>query len=54
MQIDGGEVVIEWTGMLQSTDDLNGTWSDYADDSQSPMRLPVENAGSMFVRARSN
>jgi hypothetical protein len=54
MQIDGNEVVIEWTGMLQSANALNGTWNDYADDSQSPMRLPIEAAGAMFVRSRSN
>jgi hypothetical protein len=54
MHLDGTELVIEWTGMLQSTDDLTGSWNDYADESQSPLRLPITTAGSMFVRSRSN
>ena len=54
MHVDGTELVIEWTGMLQSTDDLTGSWNDYADQSQSPLRLPITTTGSMFVRSRSN
>jgi hypothetical protein len=54
MQIEGSEVVIEWTGMLQSTGELGGTWTDVADDSESPLRLPLTSANSMFVRSRTD
>jgi hypothetical protein len=54
MQLDGGELVIEWTGMLQTAENLDGSWDDYADDSSSPLRLPIGSAGSMFLRSRSD
>jgi hypothetical protein len=53
MQVEGNELVIEWTGTLQATEDLNGTWNDYSNQ-QSPLRLPAGTEGSMFFRARSN
>jgi hypothetical protein len=54
MRIEGNELVLEWTGTLQATADLNGSWDDYANPSQSPLRLPAGTEGSMFFRARSN
>jgi hypothetical protein len=53
MQVEGNELVIEWTGTLQATDDLNGSWDDYTNQ-QSPLRLPAGTEGSLFFRARSN
>lgn len=36
---DGENLVIEWTGTLQSAVDIRGPWQDVADDSQSPIVL---------------
>ena len=54
MRVEGDEWVLEWTGTLQSAEILGGSWSNYANQSQSPMRLPIGTEGSMFFRARSN
>jgi hypothetical protein len=54
MRVEGNELVLEWTGMLQRAGDLHGTWNNYANPSQSPMRVPVGTEGAMFFRARSN
>jgi hypothetical protein len=48
----GANIVVSWTGMLQVADSVNGPWSDYADQSQSPMNLPVGSQGAKFARAR--
>jgi hypothetical protein len=51
-QRQGANLVIQWKGMLQLTDRIGGTWSDYADDSQSPLVLPMSGP-AVFGRARS-
>jgi hypothetical protein len=53
MQRDGDELVLQWTGMLQVTSSIDGEWTDHADQSESPMRLPIGSQGATFVRARS-
>ncbi|MCL4178032.1 MAG: hypothetical protein KJ072_09885 [Verrucomicrobia bacterium] len=54
MRVEGNELVLEWTGTLQSAETLGGSWSTYADPSQSPLRLPAGTEASRFFRARSN
>jgi hypothetical protein len=45
-----GNVVVTWTGTLQSATDVTGPWSDVADDSQSPLTLTPDQA-RLFGRA---
>jgi hypothetical protein len=47
---EGGRVVIEWVGTLQAAGNVNGPWSDVADDSSSPMTLTPDQA-RQFGRA---
>jgi hypothetical protein len=48
----GANVTIQWTGMLQLANSIIGPWTDYADDKQSPITLPM--TGPMkFARSRS-
>jgi hypothetical protein len=51
-QEQGGNLVLQWTGMLQLADGVGGSWADYADESQSPLPLPMS-APMKFARARS-
>jgi hypothetical protein len=51
-QKQGGNLVLQWTGMLQLSDGMGGGWSDYADQSQSPLALPMSSP-MKFARARS-
>jgi hypothetical protein len=45
-----GNVVVTWTGILQSADDVTGPWTDVADDSASPLTLPADQA-RQFARS---
>ncbi|HIL69583.1 MAG TPA: hypothetical protein EYG38_07010 [Verrucomicrobia bacterium] len=45
-----GNVVVTWTGLLQSAPDVTGPWTDAADDSQSPLTLTPDEA-RLFGRA---
>ncbi len=51
-QRQGANLTVSWTGMLQTADQANGPWSDYADQGQSPLSVPM-NQAAKFVRARS-
>ncbi len=51
-QRQGNNLVLRWTGMLQLSDALGEGWSDYADQSQSPLVLPMSTP-MKFARARS-
>jgi hypothetical protein len=53
MQREGNELVLQWTGMLQVANEIGGEWSDYADQAESPMRLPLETSSATFMRSRS-
>jgi len=48
----GTNLRVQWTGMLQVADALNGSWNDYADQSQSPMTVPMTET-AQFMRSRS-
>jgi hypothetical protein len=50
-QRQGANLNVSWTGMLQTADSINGPWSDYADQSQSPLGVPM-NQGAKCSRAR--
>ena len=52
LQRQGANLTVQWTGMLQVANTINGPWSDHADQSQSPMTIPTTQAGQ-FMRARS-
>jgi hypothetical protein len=52
VQRQGGNLVVSWTGILQVADQVTGPWQDYADQSQSPMTVPMVGAGR-FARARN-
>ena len=51
-QRQGANLNVFWTGMLQTADSIGGPWSDYADQSQSPLSVPM-NQGAAFIRARA-
>ena len=51
---DGVNLSVTWTGTLQTADDVNGPWTDYGDDSQSPADFSLSENPSLFLRARSN
>jgi hypothetical protein len=48
---DGANVTIEWIGMLQMADEVTGSWTDVADDSQSPRVWSTTEAPQGFARA---
>ncbi|MHB1306469.1 MAG: hypothetical protein ACYC23_05240 [Limisphaerales bacterium] len=52
LQRQGANLTVQWTGMLQVANAVNGPWSDHADQSQSPMTIPTTQAGQ-FMRSRS-
>ena len=52
-QRQGNNLILQWNGMLQSAGQLGNTWNDYADDSQSPLTLPLSGAPMKFLRARN-
>jgi hypothetical protein len=45
-----GNVVVTWTGLLQSAPDVTGPWTDVSDDSASPLTLTPDQA-RLFGRA---
>ncbi|HIL69040.1 MAG TPA: carbohydrate-binding protein, partial [Verrucomicrobia bacterium] len=45
-----GNVVVTWTGLLQSATDVTGPWTDVSDDSASPLTLTPDQA-RLFGRA---
>jgi hypothetical protein len=51
---DGVNLSITWTGTLQTAVDVNGPWTDYGDDSQSPADFSLSENPSLFFRSRSN
>ena len=49
---EGDNIVVSWTGVLQSAADINGPWVDVADDSNSPLILtPDDQLPMQFGRA---
>ncbi|MCP5515916.1 MAG: hypothetical protein H7A45_01505 [Verrucomicrobiales bacterium] len=53
LAFDGQNVTVSWTGVLQVSETVNGGYEDYADDSQSPMTIPVTEFPAIFARSRS-
>lgn len=51
IRLQTGGVTVQWTGVLQVADQVNGPYRDYADDSRSPATLPTTE-GMKFLRAR--
>jgi hypothetical protein len=52
MRVEGGNMILEWTGTLQLADQVNGPWTDQT-QSQSPLTLPMTGP-ARFARARAN
>lgn len=49
---EGANIVVSWTGILQSAADINGPWVDVADDSNSPIVItPDDQLPMQFGRA---
>ena len=48
---DGANVTLKWTGMLQMADEVDGPWTDVADDSQSPRIWSTEEAPMGYARS---
>ncbi|RME94818.1 MAG: hypothetical protein D6766_04840, partial [Verrucomicrobia bacterium] len=48
----GANLQVTWTGVLQTAPSVDGPWTDFGDDSQSPATFPIEQA-VRFFRSRS-
>jgi hypothetical protein len=49
---EGDNIVVSWTGILQSAADINGPWEDVADDTNSPIVItPDDQLPMQFGRA---
>lgn len=49
---EGDNIVVSWTGILQSAADINGPWVDVADDTNSPIVIaPDDQLPMQFGRA---
>jgi hypothetical protein len=49
MTVSGNNATLNFNGTLQSTSDLNGTWTDVF--AQPPVTVPISKIGNMFFRA---
>jgi len=52
LQRQGPNVTLQWRGMLQMANSVTGPWTDYADDSQSPLTFSASGQPAKFARSR--
>ncbi|MCB1128387.1 MAG: hypothetical protein KDM81_17970, partial [Verrucomicrobiae bacterium] len=51
---NGTTLHVSWTGILQTAGTVDGPWSDFGNDSQSPADFSLTENPSLYFRARSN